>query len=76
MPLTLERAKRLQYRETLIDEHGKRWRVNGAVKTWKRDASRIRVPLKHGLYSFAALVDTDFTPDGICDYMRLEFPDS
>ncbi len=26
-----------------------RGRVNGAVKTWKRDANRIKVPMKHGL---------------------------
>ena len=29
-----------------------RWRVNGKVKTWKRDITRIRVPVKHGLYDY------------------------
>ena len=25
-------------------------KINGAVKTWKRDTSRVEVPLKYGLY--------------------------
>lgn len=32
-----------------------RWRVNGALKTWKRDAGRFRLPLKHGLYAYAEI---------------------
>jgi len=36
-----------------------RWRVNGKVKTWKRDLSRIRVPLKHGLYDHDYLTEGD-----------------
>ena len=27
-----------------------RGRCNGKVKTWKRDPSRVQVPMKHGLY--------------------------
>jgi len=26
-----------------------RWRVNGMVKTWKRDPSRVKVPIMYGL---------------------------
>lgn len=28
----------------------RRVRLNGAVKTWKRDTSRVSVPLKYGMY--------------------------
>lgn len=28
------------------------WRVNGQVKRWKRTPERVRVPMKHGLYSY------------------------
>lgn len=71
MSLTLEDAKQLQYREVLVDEYGKRWYVSGAVKTWKRDPDRIRVPLKHGLYTYGALETHDFH-DGVCNYMTRE----
>ena len=29
-----------------------KWRLNGAIKTFKRDSTRIRIPLKHGLYDY------------------------
>jgi len=32
-----------------------RWRVNGMVKTWKRDANRFEIPLKHGLRTYGYL---------------------
>lgn len=70
--LTLEEAKQLKYRQRLIDKRdGARWYVNGAVQLWKRDASRIRVPLKHGLYVYGALNTSDFT-NGVCEYMEVE----
>ncbi len=36
----------------------RRWRVNGKVKTWKTQPSRIRVPLKHGLYTYDYMDET------------------
>jgi hypothetical protein len=36
-----------------------RWRVNGMAKTWKRSPERVQVPIKHGLYSYGYLTDTD-----------------
>ena len=70
--ITLEEAKALDYRATLVDKRdGARWRVNGKVQTWKRDPSRIRVPLKHGLYQYGYLYETDFT-NGVCEYMSIE----
>lgn len=37
-----------------IDSRGQPrcWRRNGRTKTWKRDAERIEVPVKHGLYAY------------------------
>ena len=67
MSITLKQAKSLTWRDNL--EHVKltnadgtpmRFRINGAVKTWKRDLSRIRVPLKHGLYDTGYLVNGTF----------------
>lgn len=28
-------------------------RLNGKVRTWKRDATRLEIPIKYGLYEFA-----------------------
>jgi len=53
--MNIEEAKKLTYRDTVIDTAGKRWRVNGAVKLWKRDPTRIRIPVKHGLYVYGAI---------------------
>lgn len=36
-----------------------RWRVNGKVQTWKRDAGRVRVPVKYGLYAYDAVTELD-----------------
>lgn len=58
--LTLDQAKTLRPREVIIDNHGRRWYVNGAVKRWKTDPDRIRVPLKHGLYTYGSLTTDDF----------------
>lgn len=69
--LTLDDAKRLTHGDTLVNTDGKRWRVSGAVKTWKRDESRIRVPLKHGLYSNSSLDTEDFT-NGVCEWVSIE----
>ena len=56
--MTYNQALKLQYRDELhhntrknSDGTCQRWRVNGKVKTWKRDAERIEIPVKHGLYS-------------------------
>lgn len=73
--ITLDEAKELQYRDVLIDAQGKRWRVNGAVKTWKRDPHRIRVPLKHGLYAYDALTESDFVIGKWIDGEFVRFPE-
>lgn len=59
MPITLEQAKALRPGDILhhtinknADGTPQRWRVNGMVKTWKRDAGRVKVPVKYGLYGY------------------------
>lgn len=49
---------------TYCNSHGRIWvrsahvndarmaKVNGRVRTWKRDATRIEIPLKYGLYEY------------------------
>lgn len=71
MPLTLAEAKQLKYGDYLVADDERRWKVNGAVQTWKRDEGRIRVPLKHGLYTYDALSEADF-PDGVCKFLSKE----
>lgn len=70
--ITLDQAKQLKYGQVLYHAHHRnadgtpqRWRVSGKVKIWKRDASRIRVPLKHGLYDNDAL-DCQTDLDMVC----------
>ena len=69
--LTLEEAKELPYRSVLVADNGKRWYVSGKVQVWKRDANRIRIPLKHGLYAYGHLDERDF-PGGKCEWMTRE----
>lgn len=66
MSITLEQAKRLKHGDILYhvtlknsDGSAQRWRVNGKVKTWKRDVTRVQVPLKRGLYSHGYLTEHD-----------------
>jgi len=60
--LTLEEAKNLKHGDIIhqtsffnSDATCRRWKVNGKVKTWKTDPSRIEIPLKHGMYVYGTL---------------------
>lgn len=64
--MTLEQAKNLQIGDMLHHNENKnadrtcqRWKVNGNVKTWKRDASRISVPLKCGMWGYFTLTERE-----------------
>ena len=37
----------------------RRVKVNGAVRTWKRDPQRIEVPCKYGMYEYFTLTTRD-----------------
>ena len=41
-----------------------RFKVNGMPKLWKRNWSRVRVPLKHGLYNYGYLTNGTFEGGG------------
>jgi hypothetical protein len=51
---------------------GNWWAIkrNGKTQRWKRDASRIRVPFKTGLYQYGAITESDFLPSGVLDPTR------
>lgn len=75
--ITLSEAKLLKIGDVLLDSRGKRWRVNGAVKLWKRPdpttgRERIRIPLKHGLYAYDYIGTHDFNESGECDLLSKE----
>lgn len=62
--LDLETAKTLTPGTILFEYHGRnadstprRWKVNGRPQTWKRaaNAHRVRVPLKHGMWTYHQL---------------------
>jgi len=64
--LTLEQAKELK-RGTILfhlvdknsDGSSKRWKVNGMPKVWKRDSTRVQVPVKHGLYAHDYITESE-----------------
>jgi hypothetical protein len=64
--ITLEQAKGLSYGTTLYhalhrnaDGSPQRWRVSGKVKTWVRSPHRVEIPVKHGLYDFDRLTESE-----------------
>ena len=72
MPITLEQAKQLNYGDMLHLDNYKnadgtpaRLRVNGKVKTWKRDPKRIKVPVKHGLYNYGEVTNGSYEGNSI-----------
>jgi hypothetical protein len=54
--MTLDEVKRLQagrrYHFIANDGTVKELTINGSVKTWKRDANRVEVPVKYGMYEY------------------------
>jgi len=69
--ITLDQAKELTIGIILYHVHNRnadntpqRWRVNGMVKTWKRDLTRVKVPLKYGMYGYDYLTENDL--DLVC----------
>ena len=66
-PLTLEQTKNLKFSQIVyaIDEFNAdnthmRFRVNGQVKTWKRDSKRVSVPVKRGMYEYGYITEANF----------------
>ena len=42
-----------------IDGTARHAKVNGAVRTWKRDPNRVEVPVKYGLYEYGTFYASD-----------------
>ena len=68
--MNFEEAKALKHGQicehiTLENADGTplRIRVNGKIKLWKRDDTRIEIPMKHGLYNYMYL-----TADNLQDW--------
>ena len=64
--ITLAQAKTLKYGDILYhrtnrnaDGSAQRWKVNGRPKTWVTRPNQVRVPLKHGLYTYDYLTESD-----------------
>ena len=64
--MTIEQAKNLTFGQLIYDSTVQnadgtpaRYKVNGKVKTWKRDLNRIQVPLKRGLYEYDYLTENN-----------------
>lgn len=62
--IELEKAKLLCPGDVILDAIYKnadgtpaRWKVNGKVKEWKRDPSKISIPLKYGLWTYDYLTE-------------------
>ena len=62
-PMTLDEVKQLTYGQHVwfraVQGDARRAKVNGAPKTWKRDATRVELPLKYGLYEYARMYESD-----------------
>lgn len=41
--------------------HAVKCRVNGALKTWKRNPERFRIPVKYGLYDYGEITNENAT---------------
>jgi len=57
--VTKEQALTEQYFTTLYNGRVIRWRADGACMTWKRDNTRFRLPVKHGIYSYSYINETN-----------------
>ena len=44
-----------------LDGTARRCRVNGKVRTWKRDKDRVEVPVKYGMYEYGCFTQRDIT---------------
>jgi len=69
-PITRENIDNLldSGRIEIAMRNGNWWKIrrNGATKHWKREATRIYVPFKHGIYGYGNVAESDFChgPDG------------
>lgn len=70
MSITVEQAKALKPGDITHTADGRRWKVNGMVKVWKRSPGRVQVPVKFGLYGHGYIDENN------CHMFTLGEPDS
>lgn len=63
--MTFEEASALTYGQQIwmlsVNGDARRVKVNGQPKRWKRDATRIEVSLKYGMYEYARFDERDIS---------------
>ena len=59
--LTLTEIKALKNHALMISNKNDvvRVKINGKVKTWKRDINRFAVPVKYGLYEYGTITNEE-----------------
>lgn len=65
--MTIQEAKELKYGDHVtstkygFDSKGnpRRFKINGAPKTWKTRPTEIRIPWKYGLYDYGYFTEAD-----------------
>ena len=59
--LTLPEILELRGHSLIVSNSGDvvRVKINGKVRTWKRDPARFEVPIKYGLYEYATVDNTN-----------------
>jgi len=64
VPITRENIDRLLDARAIeiAMRNGNWWTIrrNGKTQKWKRDANRIKVPFKYGMYGYGSITETDF----------------
>jgi hypothetical protein len=81
--ISLEEAKQLTYGDYIYSNQftnadnktPKRWKVNGQIKLWKRNANRIQIPVKYGLYNHAYLCSGTISNKVYMNSITLELRD-
>jgi hypothetical protein len=60
--LTLEEKKNIQFSEVFIQADCGcflRVKINGQVKTWKRNINKVQIPYKYGMYEYGYITEND-----------------
>jgi hypothetical protein len=56
--MTLSEAKALKVGDIVYTiKDMSRWKVTGIPKVWVRDTSRVKVPVKHGIYNHGYITE-------------------
>jgi len=64
--LTLDQAKELKHGTIVYhtinknsDGSAQKWKVNGKVKTWKKNPEKVQIPVKYGLYRYDYITENE-----------------